>query len=75
MDFTNNPIDKSKVYGGKNGNKIAILINNEPYMLKKRHELILVPALSRIKKNELLNTVAPLKISLSKPKERGGLER
>lgn len=43
--------------------------------LQKRHELILVPALSRIKKNELLNTVAPLKISLSKPKERGGLER
>ena len=42
MDFTNNPIDKSKVYGGKNGNKIAILINNEPYMKYPIRLIVLV---------------------------------
>lgn len=34
MDFTKSKIDTSKVYGGKNGTKIGILYNGEPYMLK-----------------------------------------
>ena len=33
MDFTSLPIRK-KSYGGANGNKISVVINNELYMLK-----------------------------------------
>lgn len=34
MDFTNCQINKLKIYGGANGNKIGIIYNNENYMLK-----------------------------------------
>lgn len=34
IDFTNCPIDRLKMYGGANGNKIGIIYNDEHYMLK-----------------------------------------
>ena len=88
QEYDNPVLAKSlkKIVPLVNSELINPIIDKTPYIsdisktfykefLQKRHELILVPALNRIKKNELLNTVAPLKISLSKPKERGGLER
>lgn len=88
QEYDNPVLAKSlkKIVPLVNSELINPIIDKTPYIsdisktfykdfLQKRNELILVPALSRIKKNELLNTVAPLKISLSKPKERGGLER
>lgn len=34
MDFTNCAINKHKLFGGANGNKICIKYNDENYMLK-----------------------------------------
>lgn len=34
IDFTNCPIDRLKMYGGANGNKIGIIYNDKHYMLK-----------------------------------------
>lgn len=47
IDFTDCPVNRFKAYGGGNGNKIAVVYNDETYMLK------FPPKMPKSKKNNL----------------------